>query len=416
MGKTAKADYSSAAAKLLRAVQARQMEKKEKQKEENDGKTCCMLDLPKDCIYRTLIKLDVESLQRAKFVCKSWYKMISNTIFIQDRLRRSEMGLIFLCKSSEKETSSDENVFHIEQHYLSRKTGINWMPRIDQYEAELSLQFMENKDGKSTVRSLKLSTYGQIRAVCNGLVLLESKKKMGPIVTNPVTREYTVLCRGTESLLPRFESYGLAFSHRTEEYKVVHLFRDDLQFFGCEIIVVGSHTWRAVDGPSSGLIYQLGKAPIVAIGAFHWMPHIVNSDYIVSMGIDDEKFRKIKLPETSGRYDGLVDMGGFLLFVHQVSRNQLAIWILKELDGSKWTQKHNINVESTICMVPVGYSSRDMLVLKQGSSLYTYDFEQRQMKMIEINEGYAPYVGSCMPHFNSLVSWRNRKGQRLEDV
>ncbi|XP_026415637.1 uncharacterized protein LOC113311017 [Papaver somniferum] len=390
------------------------MEKKEKKKEGSDGKRYCMLDLLKDCIYRTLIKLDVESLQRSKFVCKAWYKMISNTIFIEDRLCRSEMGLIFLYKSSEKETSSNENVFHVEQHYLSRKTGINWMPRIDQYEAELNLRFMEIKDGKSTVRSLKLNTYGQIRAVCNGFLLLESKTKCGPIVINPVTREYTVLCRGTETLLPRFESYGLAFSHGTEEYKVVHLFRDDLQFFGCEIIVVGSHTWRAVDGPSSGLINQLGKAPIVAIGAFHWMPHIENSDYIVSMGIDDEKFRKIKLPNPSGKFDGLVDMGGCLSFLNQVSLNQLDVWILEDLHGSKWTLKHKITVGSTICMVPVGYNSRNNeLVLKKGPSLGTYDFEQRQMKWIE---GCSPYMESYMPHFNSLVSWRNRRDQRLEDV
>ncbi|KAI3867160.1 hypothetical protein MKX03_021018 [Papaver bracteatum] len=421
MRKRAKVDYNSTtAANLLRAVQAREftreeMEEKEKKKGENDVKRYCILDLPKDCIYKTLIKLPIESLRRSSLVCKPWYKMINNSIFIQDHLRRSEMGLIFQSKSARKETNSDENVFHVEKHYLPSKTS--WESRIEQYAVELNLQFMEIKDGKSAVKSLKLSSYGGIRAACNGLVLLENSRICGPIVINPVTREYTVLCRGTIAL-PQDESYGFAFSYGTGEYKVVHLFRDHLRYFGCEVIEVGSHTWRAVDGPSFGLISQMGKAPVVSIGAFHWMPHIENSEYIVSMGIDDEKFRKIQLPKTSGRYDGLVDMGGCLSFVSHADYNQLGIWILEGFDASKWILKHSIIAGLTLCMVPFGYSSGNKLVLKRdiNCTLFTYDFEQREMKEIEKNEGCSPYLGSYLPHFNSIVSWKNCAGQRLEDV
>ncbi|KAI3915833.1 hypothetical protein MKX01_013289 [Papaver californicum] len=366
-----------------------EMENKEKKKEENDGKRYCMLDLPKDCIYRTLIKLPVESLRRSSLVCKPWYRMINNSIFIQDHLRRSEMGLIFISKSSGTEANSDENVFHVEKHHLPSKVGAYWESRIDHYGVEW----------ESTVKTLKLSSYGEIRGSCNGLVLLENSRICGPIVINPVTREHTVLCRGT--------------------YKVVHLFRDYLRYFGCEIIEVGSHTWRAVDAPSFGLISQLGKAPVVVFGAFHWMPHIEGSEYIVSMGIDDENFRKIQLPKTCGRYDGLVDMGECLSFVCPADYNQLDVWILKDLDGSKWILEHRITAGLTLCMVPFGYSSRNnLLVLKRdiNSTLFTYDFKQREMKEIEMNEDCSPYVGSYVPHFNSIVSWRNLKGQRLEDV
>ncbi|KAI3965032.1 hypothetical protein MKX01_013963 [Papaver californicum] len=338
------------------------MEKKEKKKEESDVKRYCMLDLPKDCIYRTLIKLPVESLRRSSLVCKPWYRMINNSIFIQDHLRRSEMGLIFLSKSSRREANSDENVFHVEKHHLPSKVGAYWESRIDQYGVELNLQFMDIKDGISTVRSLKLSSYGEIRGSCNGLVLLENSRICGPTVINPVTREHTVLCRGTVAP-PQDESYGFAFCYRTGEYIVVHLFRDYLQYFGCEIIEVGSHTWRAVDAPSFGLISQLGKAPVVAFGAFHWMPHIEGSEYIVSMGIDDEKFRKIQLPKTCGRYDGLVDMGGCLSFVCHADYNQFDVWILKDLDGSKWILEHRITAGLTLCMVPFGYSSRNNLLV-----------------------------------------------------
>ncbi|KAI3887401.1 hypothetical protein MKW92_050787 [Papaver armeniacum] len=422
-------DCSSTAANLLQVVQARQflkeeqrkkeeMEKREMKKEENDGKRYSMLDLPKDCIYRTLIKLPIESLRRSSLVCKPWYKMINNSIFVQHHLRRSEMGLIFLSKSTRKETDhSDKNVFHVEKHYLQGKVGANWKSRIDRYEVELNLQFMEIKDGKSAVKSLKLSSYGGIRAACNGLVLLDNSRICGPVVINPVTREYTALRQGTK-VPPQDESYGFAFSDRTGKYKVVHLFRDYLRYFVCEIVEVGSHTWRAVDGPSFGLISQLGKSPVVALGAFHWMPRIEYNEYIVSMGIDDEKFRKIQLPRTSGTYDGLVDMDGFLSFVTHASYNQLDVWILEDLDASKWILKQRIVVAGlTLCMDPVGYSS-NKLVLKRGinKTLFTCDFGQKEMKEIEMSEGCSPYVGSYVPHFNSIVSWTNHIGQQLEDV
>ncbi|KAI3887384.1 hypothetical protein MKW92_050779 [Papaver armeniacum] len=398
MRKTETVDYNS--------VQEFMNEEMEKKKDENDVKRYCILDLPKDCIYRALIKLPVESLRRSSLVCKPWYKMINKSIFIQDHLRRSEMGLIFLSMTPARESNSDENVFHVEKHYLPSKA--NWESRIEQYEVELNLQFMEIKDGKRTVKSLKLSSYGEIRAASNGLVLLENSRIC---VINPVTREYTVLCRGTVAL-PQDESYGFACSDRTGKYRVAHLFRDHLRYFGCEVIEVGSHTWRAVDGPSFGLISQLGKAPVVSLGAFHWMPHIENNDYIVSMGIDDENFCKIQLPKTSGRYDGLVDMGGCLWFVSHADYNQLDVWILEGLDGSKWILKHSIIAGLTL---PFVYSSTNKLVLKRdiNSTLFTYDFEQREMKEFEMNEDCSPYLGSYVPHFNSLVSWKNRIGQRF---
>ncbi|MCL7034914.1 hypothetical protein MKW94_010560 [Papaver nudicaule] len=396
-------------------IQARDFAKKEQTKEEeiekieeNDGKRLCVLDLPNDCIYETLIKLPVESLRKSSLVCKPWYK----------HLRRSDMGLIFLSKSTGRRTKSDENVFHVERHYLPSKVGANWKSRIDQYEVELNLQFMEIRDGKSMVRSLKLSTYGEIRAACNGLVLLENSRICGPIVINPVTREYTVLRRGTIAH-PLNESYGFAFNDRTGKYKVVHLFRDSLQYFGCEIIELGSQTWRAVDGPTFGLLSQLGKAPVVSIGAMHWLPHVENSEYMVSMGIDDEKFRKIQLLKTSRQYDGLVDMAGLLSFVTHVSYNQLDVWTLKDLDGSKWILKHSITVGMlTLCMVPFCCSSRNKLVLKRdiNKTLFTYDFEKKEMREIEMSEGASPYVGSYVPHFNSIVSWTKGRVQRLEDV
>ncbi|CAA3019804.1 F-box At3g10240 [Olea europaea subsp. europaea] len=102
---------------------------------------------------------------------------------------------------------------------------------------------MEIKDGKSTVKEYNETCIGKIRATCNGLILLENRmKKEGFIVMNPVTRELLTIPLGTQSS-PHHESYGLVFCHRPSNYKVVHLFRDESQYIGCEIINIGSGSW-----------------------------------------------------------------------------------------------------------------------------------------------------------------------------
>jgi F-box interacting protein len=220
---------------------------------------------------------------------------------------------------------------------------------------------------------------------------------------------------------PYKESHGFALSNVTGEYKVAHLFRDELGFLNCEILILGTRLWREVNGPSFGLFSWFGYMRVSAIGASHWVPHIDHSDYIVSMDVDKEKFHTIPLQKSSRTHtyhkkkkkssrthDRIVETGGFLSFVAHGEANQIDIWILKGL-GESWTKQHSITMGCVLDMVPLlslRIQGDTIFKRDEDGSFYAYDFQLRVMRKIEMEKGVVPLSSSLLPHVNSLVSWR----------
>ncbi|XP_024954846.2 uncharacterized protein LOC102609483 isoform X2 [Citrus sinensis] len=218
------------------------------------------------------------------------------------------------------------------------------------------------------------------------------------------------LCR------PHNESFGFALNEVTGDYKVVHLFRDELGYVSCETLNLGTRKWREVNGPAFGVFGWFGYRPVSAIGALHWVPQINHSDCIVSMEVNSEKFQTISLPKSCTTHDGIVEMGGFLCFVaHDYQELNIDIWILKGLCNEAWTKYHRI-MRSVIDMVPhfCLRISGDMVFRRdEDGSFYAYDFTHKVMTKIEREKGWFPPSSSCLPHVNSLVSWE--KGQNVCD-
>uniref|UniRef100_A0A5B6YPY7 Uncharacterized protein n=1 Tax=Davidia involucrata TaxID=16924 RepID=A0A5B6YPY7_DAVIN len=407
---------------LVRLVEERALLKEEEKKKEQEN---FVPYIPNACISNILMRLPLESLQRSKFVCKPWYKMVNSPIFINAHLCRSETVLIFLSEvirgtfyrySMIPPPQEKPHTFSVEANvFQSQSEPLFQRPIIDP-RSKFYIQFMEIRDGKSKIGEFRATCLGNIRATCNGLILLDNKmKKGGLIVMNPVTRKLTALPLGT-LYPPHDESYGLALCNSTKKYKVVHLFRDEMQYIGCEILVLGTRSWMVVDGPSFGDIRWFGYNPVSAIGALHWVPEIDRSEYIVSMAMENEKFHKIPLPKSSRRYDGIVEMGGLLSFVvHE--EHQIDVWILRSLCGEDWTKQHSITVGCIVDMVPL-YCSRikgELVFKDKDCSLYAYDFQFQVMKKVEMKPGF-PAHGCYLPHVNSLVSWQTEEeGQDLDD-
>ncbi|ONI35835.1 hypothetical protein PRUPE_1G556700 [Prunus persica] len=374
---------------LLRLVEERSLTKKiEEEKKHKREKQVPYLH--KDCISNILVRLPLDSLQRSRFVCKPWYNIIKNPKFIDAHLHRSESVLIFLSpfpneslypfsvasvpKELPNTVSVELNLLQPKPIPIFNHTTIN-APRF-------SVQFLEFKNDKSKIGEYSLSCSGNIRATCNGLILLDNKLKNGGLVVmNPVTRKLIALPLGTLSR-PHDESYGFALIDSTGEYKVVHLFRDELRF---------------VDGPIS------------AIGGLHWIPQVDRSEYIVSIEVDKEKFHQIPLPRSSRTHDRIVDMGGVLCLIVHEDVNHIDIWILKGFYGEVWTKYHSITVGSIIDMVPL-FSLRikgDIIFKRdEDGSFYVYDFQHQEMRKVEMVEGCIPRSSTTyLPHVNSLVSW-----------
>ncbi|XP_059631973.1 uncharacterized protein LOC132274666 [Cornus florida] len=394
--------------RLTRLVEERALSKKGKKKQKENLAPY----LPKECIYDILVQLPPETIHRLSYVCKPWYKMVNSSIFIDDNLNRSETVLIFLFSVKKNHNPYSKTIVPQEtSNTFSVEDGLfrsQFLPLFLQQNIEPSsdffhIQSMEIKDGKSKIREFNVTCLGEIRATCNGLILLDNKMKRGLIVLNPVTRKLIALPLGTMIHPPHEESYGLVLCKSTRQYKLIHLFEDEMRYIGCEILILGARPWRMVDGPPFGLLRWLGCNPVSAIGALHWIPHIDGSNYLVSLITDDEKFHQTSLPKRCGTHDGIVEMGGLLSFMTHEDTCHIDIWILSGLNGEDWIKQHSIIEGCSMKMIPL-YCSRvkgEIVFEDKDGSLYAYDFES--MKKIDMECRFP--IKSCYPHVNSLVSW-----------
>lgn len=370
-----------------------------------------------DCVSNILIRLPLDSLHRSIFVCKHWFNIIYCPTFVETHLRRSESVLIFTTPTRYYETyphltpslphSGKSNALSIEEKYMQSAESLSLFHNLDS-SLKTFIQFLEFKDGISNVGEYNLTCFGQIRETCRGLILLDNKlKKGGLIVINPVTRKLTSLPPGTLNSSCN-ESYGFAYNDVSGEYKVVHLFRDALLYISCEIFTLGTKKWRAVDGPSFGLLGWLGHKAVKAIGALHWIPKIDDSDCIVSLEIENEKFKTIPLPNSCNMYDGIVEIGSYLSFVnHQETHTD--IWILKGLSGEVWMKQHSITIGCRMDMIPIlCLKIREDLIFKSKDGLlYIYDFELRSITKVKGQKRFGGRFSFIFPHVNSMVSWSN---------
>ncbi|KAB1219422.1 hypothetical protein CJ030_MR3G001095 [Morella rubra] len=276
---------------LLRLVEERALSMEEKKRQQE----ALVPYLHKDCISNILGRLPLDNLQRSR-----------------ESLYRSPMASI---------PPEKPNTVSVETKFLqSACVPVLGQPNMDP-NMKSYIKFLEISGEKSEVGEYNVRCLGNIRA-----------------------RKLIALPLGT-LYPPHDESYGFALSNITREYKVVRLFRDELGCLGCEILILGTRVWRGVNGPSVGLVGWF------AIGALHWVPHIDDSDYIVSMDVDTEKFHTVPLPKSSRTHDGIVEMGGFLSFVTHAELNQIEVWILKGI-GESWTKQHSIITGSVVDMVP----------------------------------------------------------------
>ncbi|KAI6691424.1 hypothetical protein NL676_028252 [Syzygium grande] len=398
---------------LARLVEEKACSKKLQQEEEQRR----IPYLPKDCIANILIRLPHNSLLRSMLVCKSWRNIIKSLNFVHDHLHRSDTVLIFRSwlprshnyySSLTSRPNESPNSFSIEANYMqSQNIPILTRPIIN-YSSASYVKFMEFSNGKCKEGDYKISCLGMIRATCDGLILLDNRmKKGGLIVLNPVTRKLDPLPLGT--LCPSHnESYGFALSKVSGVYKVVHLFRDELDFFHCEILSLGTRVWRPVYDPEPGLFGWLGCRPVFAIGSLHWVPFVDHSDYIVSMELNSQKFQKVSLPTSCTTHDRILEMHGSLCFIAHEEMTQINIWMLEGLSGHVWKQTFSITTGCMFDMVPLLSlkTSGDIIFERdEDYSLYRYHFELKEMRRIEVQENCAMSSDSYFAHVNSFISW-----------
>lgn len=414
------ADKASKSMSLLKLAEERASLKKKLDDRKRKQQLDSVPYLPKDCVSNILIRLPLESLQRSRFVCKPWYNIINGPQFILDNLRQAETVLIFLSPVNgvprARFVHDQDSVFHENPNTFSVESKIFELKSIHLLQrpqihpsSKYSMKYIVFAGGKSTIHEFNATCLGKIRASCDGLIIIDNKFKNGELaIMNPVTRKMSLLPLGT-IYPPHEESFGLARCRETGGYKLVHLFRDESQFIGCEVLLIGEKSWRVIDGPSFGLLKWFGFEPVSAIGALHWVPEIDHSEHIVSMTIDDLKFHKIMLPKSSRSNDRMLEVSDHLCFVAHEEMNEISVWILESLSGEPWTKIYTIAVGCIRDLIPL-YFSRfkwEIYFMDKDGSVFVFDFQDRDMRKITIKNGSFPICeASYLVHVNSLISWQ----------
>lgn len=395
---------------------------------------------PNDLMFRIFLLLPIKSLLRITCVCKAWYKLIHCAEFVEAYNSQAQTTPILI-------RGFDHNrphIFHVETKF-NQSENFSIFPSTNLESSKTkSIHFLEIEDPKGKIIDSNISYSGVVVASCNGLILIKSmyepywrlSSRRGPwldsplidshkkagrlIIMNPMTRKFIGVPLGSLPHVPSEnvngsttnESYGLVFSPLKSAYKVVHLFKDKLEYIACEIFCLSSRSWKAVDGPSEGLLRKLNRMPISAVGALHWIPDISGSDYIVSMGADHEKFSVTELPKPLGTYDRLVEMGGFLSFVTSLDKGHIEVWILKGLEGEEWVKQHTIHIDAILghveneeFSVPAFALNAKEMVFRRKRRLYSYDFELEEIKEIEMEGGSMMANESFLSHSNNLATW-----------
>ncbi|KAL4586366.1 hypothetical protein LXL04_011002 [Taraxacum kok-saghyz] len=410
------AEKASKAMSLLKLAEERASLRKKLDEEKHKQQLDSVPYLPKDCVSNILIRLPLDSLQRSRFVCKPWYNIINSPTFVHDNLHRAEKVFIFLSpvyRISRRFDHDDQgpvfrenpNTFSVEAKIFDLKSVHPLHRPVIDSSSKYAIRYMIFADGKTTIHELNATCLGQIRTACDGLLVIDNKLKKGELVImNPVTRQLDLLPLGT-IYPPHDESFALVKC--TNGYKLIHLFRDESQFIGCEVLRIGGKSWKVVDGPAFGLLKWFGYEPVSAIGALHWVSELDHSEYLVTMTIDDDKFQKIDLPKVSRFNDRIMEVSGCLCFVRHEEMNEISIWILEILLG-KWKRIYTIGVGCIRDLVPIYFPKFkwEIYFMDKDSSVFSYDFQKKHMRKIEVKRGTFPVHKSVyMVHVNSLVSW-----------
>lgn len=267
--------------------------------------------LPEPIWHDILARIPAEILhEKFRHICKAWHNLISSKEFI--------------ALQNSTQSKHELLVQVLKRNLCSKTTSLD----------------LDDKEIVFKSKNFQMRRMGKISSSCKGLILVHDPKNEKQLhVLNIVAN-----CRVT---LPPCVSNcshttcGLAFTFNpsTKECKVVHIYADS---YGFEMYTLGclDGNWKRLPGPFEGKVYERPSN----VEDFRWSDHVTinghilqwyveSNEYVISMDASYEKCSKTYLPDCDQKIDKdnykLLQLGGDLSFVHQVSSIQTDVWILE---------------------------------------------------------------------------------------
>ncbi|KAF8407519.1 hypothetical protein HHK36_006653 [Tetracentron sinense] len=292
-----------------------------------------MACLPHDLMIMILSRLSVKTLSKSRCVCKLWLQLISDPHLLHLHSHRSKQNPL-LCFTS----VPNLDTLHISCVDMEGKV-------IHRFEEERVRGLMEMFPSRFELTCVQVG--------------------FSIYVCNPTTLEFITLPEAPLSKCNFHISVGFGHISSTKEYKVVRIFclhwESPPSDIGCEVLDLGSSSWRAVKDPHSMLI------PLVQ---HSWIELTIEREgiyAILAFDIVTKEFGVVPYPEGCSdprkinEYSGLVELGGLLCLAVAV-RGKMDIWMLKDYKNHVWVKEYSINLNKMdpYDVKPWDFTARDI--------------------------------------------------------
>ncbi|KAH7862125.1 hypothetical protein Vadar_000359 [Vaccinium darrowii] len=282
----------------------------------NEKKKSIIPSLPVEIIFSVLVWIPADILYNSmRYVCRQWYNIIRDPVFVKEQLIRSSVGLF-----------------------------VKWRTH---------RQFVEVGKMKATMTELGFPFSSPLTATCDGLVLLVNPPfTYGEVafVANPLTKQMLKL--PPHSCQPAQCLFSLACSHLAREYKVVFQYMaHGCQFFDWMIVTVGKdQAWRLID---SKKLSNYGRtfSPDSRLSTGGFLYHVYHPyTSVVALDVESETFYEFPSPTVLYSCDrddiSYLARGKYLSCIVQLKpRTLFDVWELSNPTSGGWRKLYTFNFD-----------------------------------------------------------------------
>ncbi|XP_026420755.1 F-box/kelch-repeat protein At3g23880-like [Papaver somniferum] len=352
-------------------------------------KKATMSSLPREVEEKILLRLPVKSIFRFKSVCKSWYTLICSPKFAKDHLSLTEKRpRLIMIRNTNRWL--DKGMFY-SIDYASLLSASSSSSSSSTCKREGAVPMDDPVKGEL----LNTCFYIKMFASCNGLLCLNFNGNRTLILWNPYTKESQKIILPSCVPWPVTKGYGFGYSSRINNYKFVHIDRDEVYVY-----TLGSDEWRRVNASTICDFYYEG---LDLNGVLHWLGTTAIGDFskptklIVAFDLSSETYMNLPLPEESIMLhpDGSCDLklkvlGDSLCLVCGVPDVQVDVWVMQNYGVTEsWTKQfttRQVGITEHPYFLEFHWSFDSGEILIQFlEHLFLYDQENDRIRRLNIN-------------------------------
>lgn len=372
------------------------------------------MDIPILVIMEILLRLPIKSLVRVRYVCKTWYNIISDPYFTRMHLARAPTASLVI------QTLLSYNPGCYSKFYMLEHA--EWDTRGHSLFAPLK---------KLPQKFYLLGQNMILLTSCNGLLCLSAvrHKKEVTCVCNIATGEYMTL-PGAKTKDDRFWQTirGFGYSPKTNQYKLIAELALDKGFrrpdFNpaprVEVYTLGADSWRIIgDAPYSFVGPYFGT---FLNGALHCLIQPIDitdstSTFICRFDIEKEEFQPFPGPPIQDlgpnweiEHIHLGASGGFLyLCENYPTSSSVDIWVMKDYGNKQSWMKEFVISNTSWKRGPVYFLNYGMgdniYALRNFNQLCTYNAKSKCFREVQVCGIYPEF--HAIPYTPSLVSLKD---------